>query len=145
MRAKANKEGGRARRRAQMLGGGMVCSIGCQPRAIACLHHPSARLPACLPTQSQMGAGSGGRLDRIWPPPRVRGLEQRAEKGVRTQRRKRAIARTPSKRVESAGSPAWLPTGILLKVARSSCLVCICHCGGTGGRGRAGLLSWDLE
>lgn len=34
-------------------------SIGCQPRAIACLHHPSARLPARLPTQSQMGAGSG--------------------------------------------------------------------------------------
>lgn len=50
--------------------------------------------------------------------------------------------------MESAGSPVWPPASFLLKMAKSSCLVCVCHCASVGGGGRGGgacLLSWDLE
>lgn len=64
---------------------------------------------------------------------------------MRTQRRKHTIAKTPRKEDGEAGSPAWPPASFLLKMAKSSCLVCICDCAGVAGEGRACLRSWDLE
>lgn len=40
--------------------------------------------------------------------------------------------------MESAGSPVWPPASFLLKMAKSSCLVCVCHCASVGGGGRGG-------
>lgn len=58
------------------------------------------------------------------------------------------MPRPQGRRMESAGSPVWPPASFLLKMAKSSCLVCVCHCASVGGGGRGGgacLLSWDLE
>ena len=60
---------------------------------------------------------------------------------MRTQRRKHAIAKTPRKEDGEAGSPAWPPASFLLKMARSSRLVCICYSAGVAGEGRACLLA----
>lgn len=42
--------------------------------------------------------------------------------------------------MESAGSPVWPPASFLLKMAKSSCLVCVCHCARVG-EGQGGLLA----
>lgn len=72
-------------------------------------------------------------------------MAHQTERGVRTQRRKDAIAKTPRKKDGEAGSPAWPPASFLLKMANSSCLVCICYSAGIVGEGEACLLFWDLE
>lgn len=37
--------------------------------------------------------------------------------------------------MESAGSPVWPPASFLLKMAKSSGLVCVCHCARVVGAG----------
>lgn len=66
---------------------------------------------------------------------------------MRTQRRKHAIAKTPRKEDGEAGSPAWPPASFLLKMAKSSRLVCICYSAGVAGEGGACLLAgfWNQK
>lgn len=65
-----------------------------------------------------------------------------AERGVRPHKEKARHCKTPRKEDgEAFGSPAWPQPGFLLKISRSSRLVCICYsCCRRGGE-RACLLA----
>lgn len=91
-----------------------------------------------------------GRTDFFLPGPPTRsllgmGVERQTERGVRTQRRMRAIAKTPRKKDGECWQSCLAPSQFPAEDGQVLFLVCICHYAGVVWEGRACLLSWDLE
>lgn len=91
-----------------------------------------------------------GRTDFFLPGPPSQsflGMGSGATEGERHEDTKEEVRHCQDPKEE--GWRSWqsclAPSQFLLKMARPSCLVCICYCAGVVGEGRACLLNWGLE